>query len=221
MSASVQEEKIGGIIEQVKLDTSRRYEAKISNIESHLHELKTHNQALTSELSKWTVDDSMFEDPDGDDEREEEEVESPRRGREGDKSGGRNRYDYEGLQSVSEPSDADRSLLQLEEELDDDLNDSEHYGRPHRRRQRSATERPNTDLSSAMPSTSKARARLQQVRDSLELVASKPILHASRPGRVKNTATASQQNQQTKKRRQNGRRKKSSKGIHRGAPGGR
>ena len=120
MSASVQEEKIGGIIEQVKLDTSRRYEAKISNIESHLHELKTHNQALTSELSKWTVDDSMFEDPDGDDEREEEGFESPRRGREGDKSGGRNRYDYEGLQSVSEPSDADRSLLQLEEELDDD-----------------------------------------------------------------------------------------------------
>ena len=60
MSKSTQEEQIGKIVKQVKTDTSQRYEAKISKIESRLHELVAHNKALTSELSKWTVDDGMF-----------------------------------------------------------------------------------------------------------------------------------------------------------------
>ena len=53
---------MGNIIEKAKLDTSRRYEAKISKIEGRMQELISHNQALTSELAKWTLDDSMFED---------------------------------------------------------------------------------------------------------------------------------------------------------------
>jgi hypothetical protein len=230
MSASVQEEQIGGVIKQVKLDTSRRYEAKISKIEGRLHELVAHNQALTSELSKWTVDDSMFEDdstfedPDGDDMGAE--ASSPQSGGEGRGGGGRkgnqnsrrDQYDYyKGLPSMSESNDVERSLLHLEEELGHDLNDADHHSRPQRRKQRSNNNNgANSDFGSAISSTSKARARIQQVRDSLELVASKPILHASRPGVAKNKATASQQNQQMKQRRKNGRRKKtSSAGIHR------
>lgn len=182
MSASLEEEKIGSVIKKVKLDTSRRYEAKISKIEGRMQELISHNQALTSELAKWTIDDNMFED-------------------EGGFSPGPNEMlgtlDF-GMTDQSEnhveddSSSVDESFKNLDTE-------SNKYGRnPTEDSSKKRDSKPSFQAS--IPSTSNARARLQQVRDSLELVASKPILHASRPVSKKNKAASSRNNTKTKRR---------------------
>eukprot|EP00943_MAST-04B_sp_MAST-4B-sp1_P005424 g5424.t1 len=44
-------------VEEAEKQTSEKYEAKISTIESKLAELAAHNKALTGELSKWSAND--------------------------------------------------------------------------------------------------------------------------------------------------------------------
>ena len=189
MSASLEEEKIGNIIEKVKLDTSHRYEAKISKIEGRMQELISHNQALTSELAKWTVDDGMFED---------DEMMLP-----GPEQADVNLYAIQGMRDLYW---SDRSQSNVEDEsssLDESSRDTGSLGR---KSSKSPTENSSTSakakssFQASIPSTSNARARLQQVRDSLELVASKPILHSSRPGSTKYKATSLQKKARGKRR---------------------
>ena len=159
MSKSTQEEQIGKIVKQVKTDTSQRYEAKISKIESRLHELVAHNKALTSELSKWTVDDGMF-------------------------------YGFEeDGESLDEDFPMKSDLLDAEKELDNDEIDGTARSYKGAETDPSGEDKAPSEASETnhffpAASTSNARARLQKVRESLELVASKPILHSSRPGKV-------------------------------------
>ena len=56
MSPSVEERNMKEVASKVERETSRKYESKMSRIEARLQELVLHNQALTSELSKWTLD---------------------------------------------------------------------------------------------------------------------------------------------------------------------
>lgn len=61
-ASSMEERKIKLMASQVEQETSKKYQYKMSKIERKLNDLVLHNQALTSELSKWTLDTSGQED---------------------------------------------------------------------------------------------------------------------------------------------------------------
>ena len=61
-ASSMEERNIKLMASQVEQETSKKYQYKMSKIERKLNDLVLHNQALTSELSKWTLDTSGQED---------------------------------------------------------------------------------------------------------------------------------------------------------------
>ena len=61
-ASSMEERNIKLMASHVEQETSKKYQYKMSKIERKLNDLVLHNQALTSELSKWTLDTSGQED---------------------------------------------------------------------------------------------------------------------------------------------------------------
>ena len=61
LSSSVEERNMEKVVLKIKKETSKKYESKMYTIENKLNELMLHNNALTSELSKWTLDQTSNE----------------------------------------------------------------------------------------------------------------------------------------------------------------
>ena len=240
LSASREEDDIAQLERKVELDTSRRYESKISRIEGRLHELVAHNQALTSELSKWTMTGTDEDGPSYDEqiaalEKQAHGAQGGELGRgatataDGGRRGPvrRNRRAAAAATEDGGNAGGPASMLYFDDDTNDDDDDAgaddnfvgrsgdsfasmaedgarrnrrHRYGdalkarngegdlraRLHQRLNRGTKgggKQGRPQQQQQQPQQMSARERLQQVKDDLELVASKPVLHP-RKGRA-------------------------------------
>ena len=236
VAAEADESELSQVAKKVEEETASRYQRKVESVERRLRDLQSHNRALTSELHKWAAGGSSFDvDTSGVYLNEYMQGSWDNAALGGDDAtaeGGSS--DGEGARARlrTEVREVDTSMLPAR------LKQLMHAQRRRNQDEWGGVRKPTSDGAhggddvSPLPGTaggggggggrlpvraskpqSKARARLQKVREDLKLVATKPVMNVPRAGGVSSSnsmrttvsqrkSSARMQKQQTRKRRE-------------------